>query len=222
MLDGAVRARGLGGQPRRASAPGDVQWMTAGAASSTPRCRRRDIREQGGRMHGFQIWVNLPARDKMMAPRYQELPAARIPEATSPRRARQRARDRGRVARRAGGDRHAHADPLPGLDARAGRRVEQPLAAGHDALVYVFEGSAESAPTPRVPRRAARPPRARATRVRLVGAGGRDGRRGCSCCSRASRSRAGRALRAVRDEHAGRDHGRDLDYQTGRMGHIER
>lgn len=41
------------------------------------------IREQGGRVHGFQIWVNLPARLKMTQPRYQEVPAARIPKATS-------------------------------------------------------------------------------------------------------------------------------------------
>lgn len=63
--------------------PGDVQWMTAGAGvvhSEMPSAR---IREQGGRVHGFQIWVNLPARDKMMRPRYQELSAAAIPGAVS-------------------------------------------------------------------------------------------------------------------------------------------
>jgi hypothetical protein len=37
----------------------------------------------GGRMHGFQLWVNLPQRDKMIKPRYQEIPSARIPKATS-------------------------------------------------------------------------------------------------------------------------------------------
>jgi redox-sensitive bicupin YhaK (pirin superfamily) len=42
------------------------------------------IRENGGRVHGFQIWVNLPARDKMMRPRYQEVPASGIPEVTTP------------------------------------------------------------------------------------------------------------------------------------------
>lgn len=63
--------------------PGDVQWMTAGAGivhSEMPSAR---IREAGGRVHGFQIWVNLPARDKLMRPRYQELAAASIPSATS-------------------------------------------------------------------------------------------------------------------------------------------
>ena len=35
--------------------------------------------ENGGLMHGFQIWVNLPAKDKMMAPRYQDIPSATFP-----------------------------------------------------------------------------------------------------------------------------------------------
>ncbi len=63
--------------------PGDVQWMTAGAGivhSEMPTAR---IRDAGGRVHGFQVWVNLAARDKLMRPRYQELAAAAIPSATS-------------------------------------------------------------------------------------------------------------------------------------------
>jgi len=59
--------------------PGDVQWMTAGAGiihSEMPSAR---IRRDGGRVHGFQIWINLPAKDKMHPPRYQELTAAKIP-----------------------------------------------------------------------------------------------------------------------------------------------
>jgi redox-sensitive bicupin YhaK (pirin superfamily) len=62
--------------------PGDVQWMTAGRGvvhSEEPSDR---VRAEGGRAHGFQIWVNLPAKDKMMAPRYQEIPAAQIPSAS--------------------------------------------------------------------------------------------------------------------------------------------
>jgi redox-sensitive bicupin YhaK (pirin superfamily) len=63
--------------------PGDVQWMTAGRGvvhSEMPSAR---VQREGGRVHGFQLWVNLPARDKMMAPRYQEVPRDRIPRATS-------------------------------------------------------------------------------------------------------------------------------------------
>ena len=64
--------------------PGDVQWMTAGAGIVHSEMPSRQIREKGGRVHGFQIWVNLPARLKMTRPRYQEVPAERIPQATSP------------------------------------------------------------------------------------------------------------------------------------------
>ena len=63
--------------------PGDVQWMTAGAGVVHSELPAPRIREQGGRVHGFQIWVNLPRRDKMMAPRYQEIPSTRLPERTS-------------------------------------------------------------------------------------------------------------------------------------------
>ncbi len=64
--------------------PGDVQWMTAGAGIVHSEEPSKRIREEGGRVHGFQIWVNLPARDKMMRPRYQEVPSARIPRAATP------------------------------------------------------------------------------------------------------------------------------------------
>ncbi len=63
--------------------PGDVQWMTAGEGVIHSEMPSRRMREQGGRQHGFQIWVNLPAKEKMIAPRYQELPAAQIPTAQS-------------------------------------------------------------------------------------------------------------------------------------------
>jgi quercetin 2,3-dioxygenase len=63
--------------------PGDVQWMTAGCGVVHSEMPEASFSEKGGRMHGFQLWVNLPARDKMIAPRYQEIPAARIPVARS-------------------------------------------------------------------------------------------------------------------------------------------
>jgi redox-sensitive bicupin YhaK (pirin superfamily) len=59
--------------------PGDVQWMTAGAGVVHSEMPEAEFAARGGRMHGFQLWVNLPRRDKMMAPRYQEIPAQRIP-----------------------------------------------------------------------------------------------------------------------------------------------
>jgi redox-sensitive bicupin YhaK (pirin superfamily) len=63
--------------------PGDVQWMTAGAGIVHSEEPSATIREKGGRVHGFQIWVNLPARDKMMRPRYQEVPSSQIPTAAT-------------------------------------------------------------------------------------------------------------------------------------------
>ena len=63
--------------------PGDVQWMTAGAGVIHSEMPSQAFQQRGGEMHGFQLWVNLPRTDKMMTPRYQELPAAGIPSATS-------------------------------------------------------------------------------------------------------------------------------------------
>jgi hypothetical protein len=63
--------------------PGDVQWMTAGGGVVHSEMPEEAFRAAGGRMHGFQIWVNLPRKDKLMKPRYQELPDAGIPVAVS-------------------------------------------------------------------------------------------------------------------------------------------
>jgi redox-sensitive bicupin YhaK (pirin superfamily) len=64
--------------------PGDVQWMTAGSGVVHSEMPGAAIRENGSRLHGFQLWVNLPRADKMTAPRYQELAAARLPVAQTP------------------------------------------------------------------------------------------------------------------------------------------
>ena len=58
---------------------GDVQWMTAGSGILHQEMPQGDAR---GRMHGFQLWANLPSSLKMTAPRYQDIPAAVIPEVT--------------------------------------------------------------------------------------------------------------------------------------------
>ncbi len=54
--------------------PGDVQWMTAGRGIIHSELPHPDFYDAGGLLHGFQIWVNLPAKHKMMSPRYQEIP----------------------------------------------------------------------------------------------------------------------------------------------------
>jgi len=63
--------------------PGDVQWMTAGAGVVHSELPTREFQARGGRMHGFQLWVNLPAAKKMMPPRYQEISADKSPVVTS-------------------------------------------------------------------------------------------------------------------------------------------
>jgi redox-sensitive bicupin YhaK (pirin superfamily) len=82
ILEGAVEHEDSQGNRGRIGA-GDVQWMTAGAGVIHSELPSEEIRQKGGRMHGFQLWVNLPRRDKMMKPRYQELHASEIPTAKS-------------------------------------------------------------------------------------------------------------------------------------------
>jgi quercetin 2,3-dioxygenase len=82
VLEGAIEHEDSQGN-RGLIGPGDVQWMTAGSGVIHSELPSEELRRGGGRMHGFQLWVNLPRRDKMMAPRYQELRAADIPRATS-------------------------------------------------------------------------------------------------------------------------------------------
>jgi quercetin 2,3-dioxygenase len=64
--------------------PGDVQWMTAGGGVIHSEMPTAEFQRTGGVQQGFQIWVNLPAADKMMTPRYQTLRASDIPVATTP------------------------------------------------------------------------------------------------------------------------------------------
>ncbi|WAL59226.1 pirin family protein [Thermocoleostomius sinensis] len=59
--------------------PGDVQWMTAGAGVVHSEMPASDFVRTGGHLHGLQLWVNLPQRDKMIAPHYQDIAADRIP-----------------------------------------------------------------------------------------------------------------------------------------------
>lgn len=83
LLDGEFEHKDSHGNRGRLG-PGDVQWMTAGSGvvhSEMPAAR---LREKGGRLHGLQLWVNLPKKDKMMHPRYQEFPGSGIPAVQVP------------------------------------------------------------------------------------------------------------------------------------------
>jgi redox-sensitive bicupin YhaK (pirin superfamily) len=63
--------------------PGDVQWMTAGSGLVHSEMPGESLVRDGGTLHGFQLWINLPRRDKMLAPRYQDTASERIPVARS-------------------------------------------------------------------------------------------------------------------------------------------
>jgi redox-sensitive bicupin YhaK (pirin superfamily) len=127
---------------RGALRAGDVQWMTAGAGIVHSEMPSRALREQGGRVHGFQIWVNLPARLKLTQPRYQELSCANIPSVATPD-------GKARAKIIAGEALGVHAaiethTPIVFQDwtLDAGAEVTIALAPELQAMVYVFQGAA--------------------------------------------------------------------------------
>jgi len=127
---------------------GDVQWMTAGSGimhqempTGTPE----------GRMHGFQLWANLPASLKMTDPAYQDIPAAEMPVISE---------DDGTRVKVITGRYRDHAGPVDGIAADpqyldiwvpAGRRKTFPMDTYRRTFAYIFEGSGSfsgaSAPT---------------------------------------------------------------------------
>ncbi|MCS6915732.1 MAG: pirin family protein [Myxococcales bacterium] len=140
MLEGEFEHEDSAGH-RGVIRAGDVQWMTAGAGIVHSEMPAAHIRRDGGRVHGFQLWVNLPARLKMTRPRYQEVPAAAIPEATS---ADGRARVRVIAGQALGVS--AAIDTLTPIvyqdwTLQEGADVRLPLPEDHAVLVYVFQGS---------------------------------------------------------------------------------
>jgi quercetin 2,3-dioxygenase len=123
--------------------PGDVQWMTAGAGVVHSEMPEEAFRAVGGRMHGFQIWVNLPRKHKLMKPRYQELPDAGIPVATS-------ADGKVKVKIVAGESlgKSAAIDTVTPIaflhmTLQPGGSIEQPLPVNYNAFAYVIAGAGE-------------------------------------------------------------------------------
>lgn len=119
--------------------PGDVQWMTAGAGVVHSEMPGERLRKEGGRFHGMQLWVNLPQRDKMVQPRYQGIPADRIPVTQVP----------GGVVRVIAGtfqgtkaviDTHTPMQYLH-VQLQASSRIEIPIPADQTGFVYVVSGS---------------------------------------------------------------------------------
>jgi redox-sensitive bicupin YhaK (pirin superfamily) len=117
---------------------GDVQWMTAGRGILHQEMPKGDVQ---GRMHGFQLWANLPSSLKMTEPRYQDVPAAEIPEVTD---------DDGTMVRIVCGEFWGKRGPVDGIAADPryldvwvppGKRKRLPVEVSRHAFAYVFDGS---------------------------------------------------------------------------------
>ena len=82
VIDGAFEHKDSKGHSGKLHS-GDVQWMTAGSGIVHSEMPEKEFAQKGGRIHGFQLWVNLPKKDKMVNPRYQEIPSEKIPTTES-------------------------------------------------------------------------------------------------------------------------------------------
>jgi quercetin 2,3-dioxygenase len=140
MIAGRMRHRDSAGHEGLLQ-NGGVQWMTAGRGlihSEMPE-------QEEGTMEGFQLWLNLPGKDKMREPWYRDIPSEEIPMFTTPE---------GVAVRVIAGESHGiagamqreHTEPLyldlhfpPGQS-----KFTQPLPAGHNAFVYVYRGKLEA------------------------------------------------------------------------------
>jgi quercetin 2,3-dioxygenase len=80
MLEGRFEHKDSRGNSGKLGS-GDVQWMTAGAGVVHSEMPEKEFLRSGGNLHAFQLWVNLPQRDKMIKPRYQDIPSSKIPVA---------------------------------------------------------------------------------------------------------------------------------------------
>lgn len=144
MIHGAMEHRDSTGTEGRLG-PGSAQWMTAGRGiihSEMPQQER-------GLMWGFQLWVNLPARKKMIAPRYQDVPADRIPEVDG----------REFSVRVIAGTALGATGPVSGIDVeplfldlslRPGGKFVQEVPETHSVLVYVTQGNVRLGPERRL------------------------------------------------------------------------
>jgi redox-sensitive bicupin YhaK (pirin superfamily) len=122
--------------------PGSVQWMTAGRGivhSEMPE-------QENGLMWGFQLWVNLPAKDKMTAPRYQDIAPESIPEATPASGVRVRVLA-GRIGDVEGPVGGIAVEPVYlDIALEPGARFAAPLPQGHNAFAYAYEGAVDIGP----------------------------------------------------------------------------
>jgi redox-sensitive bicupin YhaK (pirin superfamily) len=142
MIEGSMRHKDSTGAEGLLG-PGSIQWMTAGKGivhSEMPE-------QKEGKMQGFQLWVNLPAADKMCEPRYQNIDPKDVPVVTT---------DDGTVIRVLTGTANGVTGPVTGISVdpvyidiamKSGSTHTQAITTGHTAFVYAFEGSIEVAGT---------------------------------------------------------------------------
>ena len=83
MLEGRFEHKDSQGNSGKLG-PGDVQWMTAGSGLVHSEMPEKEFTKNGGRLHGFQLWINLRKIDKWNKPDYQDVPSTRIPQVSTP------------------------------------------------------------------------------------------------------------------------------------------
>ncbi|HKJ56217.1 MAG TPA: pirin family protein [Nitriliruptoraceae bacterium] len=139
LLDGTFRHQDTNGGGGMIT-DGDTQWMTAGSGLLHIEAPPEDLVVSGGLFHGFQLWVNLPAADKMMDPRYQDIRGGEVKLLTS--------HDGGALIRLIAGDLGGHSGPgitftpitMAHVTIEAGAEVRLPWNPGFNALAYVLGG----------------------------------------------------------------------------------
>jgi redox-sensitive bicupin YhaK (pirin superfamily) len=137
MLTGRMRHRDSAGNEGLVT-NGGVQWMTAGRGV----IHAEMPEQEEGLMEGFQLWLNLPAKDKMSAPWYRDIPTEAVPRFTLPS---------GAVVQVIAGETHGVSGAVQrdvtqpvylDIELPAGATLDLPLPAGHNAFIYVFRGEA--------------------------------------------------------------------------------
>lgn len=138
MLEGSVNHRDSLGNAGKIGS-GDVQWMTSGRGILHEEMPRRS---ENGNIYGFQLWVNLPAAQKMSQPRYQEVSAGEIPIVEKD----------GATIRLVAGELDGTRGPVKEIAAAPlymdvklapASKFILPIPSGHTALAYVFNGAGE-------------------------------------------------------------------------------
>lgn len=141
MLDGRLQHADTAGHDGIVG-PGEVQWMTAGSGIVHSEQPEEAFQRSGGRFHGIQLWINLPAADKMAAPKYQELKGDDLPRVALP--------DGAGTARILAGSLFGGQSAgqsftplqIAHLSLKADARLEVPVTAGFTAAFYLLQGAA--------------------------------------------------------------------------------